>query len=62
MKMAKSSPKGKKTHGKKEIAHYEQFLIFPQSFQKTCTADMYKQEFICERVFYQKISGCNNPD
>ena len=25
--------------GKGEIARYEQYLIFPQSFQKTCTAD-----------------------
>ena len=25
--------------GKGEIAHYEQFLLFPQCFQKTCTAD-----------------------
>ena len=28
------------TMGKGEIAHYEQFLLFPQCFQKTCTADM----------------------
>ena len=28
------------TVGKGEIAHYEQFLLFPQCFQKTCTADM----------------------
>ena len=27
------------TVGKGEIAHYEQFLFFPQCFQKTCTAD-----------------------
>ena len=27
------------TVGKEEIAHYEQFLRFPQYFQKTCTAD-----------------------
>ena len=26
--------------GKGEITHYEQFLLFPQCFQKTCTADM----------------------
>ena len=25
--------------GKGEIAHYEQFLLFPQCFQKTCTSD-----------------------
>ena len=26
------------TVGKGEIAHYEQFLLFPQCFQKTCKA------------------------
>ena len=26
------------TVGKGEIAHYEQFLLFQQCFQKTCTA------------------------
>ena len=25
--------------GNGEITHYEQFLLFPQCFQKTCTAD-----------------------
>ena len=25
--------------GKGEIARYEQFLLFPQCFQKTCTTD-----------------------
>ena len=29
--------------GKGEIAHYEQFLLFPPCFQKACTADMEKQ-------------------
>ena len=27
------------TEGKREIAHYEQFLLFPQCFQKTFTAE-----------------------
>ena len=27
------------TEGKGEIARYEQFLLFPQCFRKTCTAD-----------------------
>ena len=27
------------TEEKGEIAHYEQFLLFPQCFQKTCPAD-----------------------
>ena len=29
----------KNTVRKGEIARYEQFLLFPQCFQKTCTAD-----------------------
>ena len=40
MQMAESSPKGlENTVEKGEIARYEQFLLFPQCFQKTCTAD-----------------------
>ena len=40
MKMAESSQKRvENTVGKGEIARYEQFLLFPQCFQKTCTAD-----------------------
>ena len=40
MKMADGSPKWvENTLGKGEIARYEQFLLFPQCFQKTCTAD-----------------------
>ena len=30
--------------GKGEIARYEQFLLFPQCFPETCTADTYNQE------------------
>ena len=38
---AESPQKGvENTVGKGEIARYEQFLLFPQCFQKTCTADM----------------------
>ena len=40
--MAESSPNGKKTVGKGETARYEQFLLFPQCFQKTRSADMKK--------------------
>ena len=29
-----------KTVGKREIARYKQFLLFPRCIQKTCTADM----------------------
>ena len=32
------------TVGKGEIAHYEQFLLFPWCFQKTCTADKKKNQ------------------
>ena len=40
MKMAECSQKKKKvekTVGK--VAHYKQFLLFPQCFQKACIAD-----------------------
>ena len=38
--MAESYPNGlKNTLGKGEIARYEQFLLFPECLQKTCTAD-----------------------
>ena len=35
----KLSKRIENTVGKGEIACYEQFLLFPQCFQKTCTAD-----------------------
>ena len=35
----KSSKRVENTVGKGEFARYEQFLLFPQCFQKTCTAD-----------------------
>ena len=38
------------TVGKGEIAQYERFLIFPQCFQKTCTADTLKPGLVWERV------------
>ena len=38
------------TVGKGEIAHYEQFLLFPHCFQKICTADMQKPGLVLERV------------
>ena len=38
--MAESSSNGvENSVGKGEIAHYEQFLLFPQCFQKTYAAD-----------------------
>ena len=39
-KERKFSERVEKTAEKGEIASYKQFLLFPQSFQKTCTADM----------------------
>ena len=38
------------TLGKGEIARYEQFLIFPQCFLTTCTADTEKPDLVWERV------------
>ena len=35
----KCSEQVENTVGKGEIARYEQFLLFPHCFQKTCTAD-----------------------
>ena len=35
----KLSKQVENTVGKGEIAHYEQFLLSPQCFQKTCNAD-----------------------
>ena len=35
----KFSKRVENTLGKGEIAHYEQFLLFPHCFQKTSTAD-----------------------
>ena len=46
----KSSERIENTVGKGEIAHYEQFLLFPQCFQKTCTADTLKPGLVWERV------------
>ena len=38
------------TAGKGEIARSEQFLLFTQCFQKTCTADTLKPGIVWERV------------
>ena len=38
----KFSARVENTVGKGEIACNEQFLLFPQCFQKTCTADLEK--------------------
>ena len=39
-KGSKFSEMVENTGGKGEIACYEQYLLFPQCFLKTCTADM----------------------
>ena len=61
MKMVESSPKRlENSVGKGEIAHDEQFLLFPQCFQKTCTVDMLKPGLVWERIKpLQSISLCN---
>ena len=38
------------TAGQGEIARYEQFLLFPQCFQKTCKTDTLKPGLVWERV------------
>ena len=46
----KLSKQVENTVRKGEIAHDEQFLLFPQCFPKTCTADTQKQGLVWERV------------
>ena len=48
--------------GKAEIAHYEQFLLFPQYFQKTFTAATYKPGLVWERVKKCHFSLHENED
>ena len=51
MKMAESfSKRVENTVVKGEIGRYEQFLLFPQCFQKTSTADTWKPGLVWERV------------
>ena len=50
MKMTKLFKKIENAVGKGEIAHYEQFLLYPLGFQKTCTADTLKPELFWKRV------------
>ena len=40
--------------GKSEIAHEEQYLLFPQCSQKACTIDMYKQGLVWKTVNVEK--------
>ena len=41
--------------GKGEIAHYEQFLIFPQCFQKACFPEASKGVIVWEWVKFSSI-------
>ena len=41
---------GRKHCGKRRIARYEQFLLFPQCFLKTCTADTWKLGLVWDSV------------
>ena len=51
MKMAESSLNGlKNTVGKGEIARYEQFLLFPQCFQRACFPEASKGVIVWEWV------------
>ena len=51
---------------KGEIACYEQFLLFPQCFQKTCTADTYTyclfgKGLKLDEVLHEEVVSSNNP-
>ena len=48
--MAESYSDQKKTLGKGEVAHYEQFLLFPQCFQKACLPGLSKCVIVWEWV------------
>ena len=54
-KKKKNSKRVENTVGKGEIARYDQFLLFPHCFQKTCPADTYKPGLVWERV---NVSPC----
>ena len=54
---SKLSESVESTVEKGKIVHYEQFLFFPQCFQKTCGADTLKQGNFWERVKDTEESG-----
>ena len=51
----KFSKQAENTVEKGEIARYEQLLLFPQCFQKTCDADMQKPGLVWERVKWKTL-------
>ena len=46
------------TVGKGEIAHYEQFLLFPQCFQKACFPGASKRVIVWEGVNQKNFRPC----
>ena len=46
--------------GKGEIAHYEQFLLFPQCFQKACFPGASKGVTVWEWVKVQLVKNTSN--
>ena len=52
----KFSKRVENTVGKGEIAHYEQFLLFPQCFQKSCFPEASKGVIVWEWV--NNVSDC----
>ena len=46
----KFSKRVENTVGKGEIARYEQFLLFPQCFQKACSPGASKGAIVCEWI------------
>ena len=62
MKMTESSVKGvENTVGKEEIAHDEQFLLFPLCFQKPCTTRLVWERLKYTFVFSSAVYG-ENPE
>ena len=57
MSIAEFSKRVENTVGKGESAHYEQFVLFPQCFQKTSAADTYKPGLVWERVNLPSTQG-----
>ena len=50
MKMEERSKQVENTVGKGEIAHYEQFLLCPQCFQKACFPEASKGVVVWEWI------------
>ena len=59
--MAENYPKRvENTVGKGEIARYEQFLLFPQCFQKACFPGASKGVIVWEWIkFWKRLQFCH---